>query len=38
MRWPVPPRRLIRVSAQLYNGVPQYARLAGALRKELPAD
>ena len=36
MRWPTPPRRLIRVSAQLYNRRSQYARLADALRKELP--
>jgi hypothetical protein len=36
MRWPAPPRRLIRVSAQLYNRRSQYARLADALRKELP--
>ena len=35
MRWPAPPRRLVRVSAQLYNRLPQYARLAEALRKEL---
>ncbi|HWN16971.1 MAG TPA: aminotransferase class V-fold PLP-dependent enzyme [Candidatus Dormibacteraeota bacterium] len=38
MRWPAPPRRLIRVSAQLYNRLPQYTRLAEALRKELPAE
>jgi isopenicillin-N epimerase len=38
MRWPAPPRRLIRVSAQLYNRLPQYTRLAAALRKELPAE
>jgi isopenicillin-N epimerase len=36
MRWPAPPRRQIRVSAQLYNHRPQYTRLAEALRKELP--
>jgi isopenicillin-N epimerase len=35
MSWPVAPRRLIRVSAQLYNGRAQYERLAQALRKEL---
>jgi isopenicillin-N epimerase len=35
MAWPAPPRRLIRISAQLYNSRAQYARLAEALRKEL---
>jgi len=38
MRWPAPPRRLVRVSAQLYNFAGQYARLAEALRKELAAE
>jgi hypothetical protein len=38
MRWPAPPRRLVRVSAQLYNRTAQYARLADALRKELAAE
>jgi len=38
MRWPAPPKRMIRVSAQLYNHLPQYVRLAGALRKELAAE
>jgi isopenicillin-N epimerase len=38
MRWPAPPRRLIRVSAQLYNRREQYARLADALGKELAAE
>jgi isopenicillin-N epimerase len=38
MRWPAPPKRMIRVSAQLYNHLPQYARLAEALRKELATD
>jgi isopenicillin-N epimerase len=33
--WPAPPRRLLRVSAQLYNAAEQYERLAGALRHEL---
>ena len=38
MRWPAPPKRMIRVSAQLYNHLPQYVRLAEALGKELAAD
>lgn len=38
MRWPTPPKRMVRVSAQLYNHLPQYVRLAEALRKELAAD
>ncbi len=33
--WPAPPRRLLRISAQLYNTLPQYQRLARALRAEL---
>ena len=31
--WPAPPKRLIRISAQLYNRLPEYARLADALRE-----
>ena len=35
MSWPAPPRRLIRISAQLYNSGAQFEHLAEALRKEL---
>ena len=31
--WPAPPKRLLRVSAQVYNSLPQYGSLAEALRK-----
>jgi isopenicillin-N epimerase len=34
--WPAPPECWLRVSAQLYNSLPEYERLAVALRKELP--
>jgi isopenicillin-N epimerase len=33
--WPAPPKRLLRVSAQLYNSLPQFERLAKALVEEL---
>lgn len=33
--WPGPPKRLLRVSAQLYNTTGDYERLAHALRTEL---
>ncbi len=33
--WPQPPRRLLRVSAQLYNSLPQYRTLAKVLLDEL---
>jgi isopenicillin-N epimerase len=33
--WPGPPRRLVRISAQLYNSPPQYVALAEALQKIL---
>ena len=33
--WPAPPKRWVRVSAQLYNSLPQYEALAQAMRKEL---
>ena len=35
MSWPAPPRRLVRISAQLYNARAQFVRLAEALGKEL---
>lgn len=33
--WPHPPKRVLRVSAQLYNRVEEYEKLAGALRQLL---
>ena len=38
MSWPASPRRLIRVSAQLYNTRDDYGRLADALVKTLAAE
>jgi isopenicillin-N epimerase len=31
--WPQPPRRLLRISAQLYNSLPQYGLLAEAVKE-----
>ncbi|MBI2206439.1 MAG: aminotransferase class V-fold PLP-dependent enzyme [Candidatus Rokubacteria bacterium] len=36
--WPRAPRRLVRVSAQLYNGRADYVRLAEAIAKSLEAE
>lgn len=33
--WPAPPKRLLRISAQLYNSLPQYRLLAEALKSEM---
>ena len=38
MSWPAAPHRLLRISAQLYNGPQHYARLAEALSAELTAE
>src|SRR5437764_8902568 len=35
MPWPYPPKRTLRISAQLYNAIEEYERLAEALRCEL---
>ncbi|MBN2497300.1 MAG: aminotransferase class V-fold PLP-dependent enzyme [Deltaproteobacteria bacterium] len=35
--WPAPPRRLLRISAQAYNRLEDYVRLADALEELLPA-
>lgn len=35
--WPRWPKRLLRISAQLYNSLPQYAQLAEAIRAECPS-
>ncbi|MBI3893904.1 MAG: aminotransferase class V-fold PLP-dependent enzyme [Candidatus Wallbacteria bacterium] len=34
--WPAPPRRLLRISCQLYNSAEDYAALATALARSLP--
>jgi isopenicillin-N epimerase len=33
--WPAPPKRALRISAQLYNSLPQYELLVKALITEL---
>ncbi|HJT18468.1 MAG TPA: aminotransferase class V-fold PLP-dependent enzyme [Thermoanaerobaculia bacterium] len=35
MQWPSPPKRLLRVSAQLYNTIADYEKLASALREHM---
>jgi isopenicillin-N epimerase len=38
MSWPAAPRRLVRISAQLYNRLDHYATLADAVSKELAGE
>jgi selenocysteine lyase/cysteine desulfurase len=37
LRWGNPPRRVLRISAQLYNAEDEFSRLASALRSRLSA-
>ena len=32
--WPAPPKRLLRISAQFYNSLPQYRLLAEAMARD----
>ena len=38
IHWPGFPKRLIRVSAQLYNGVSNYEALAHAMKQSLDSE
>ena len=36
--WPAVPRRVLRISAHLYNSIEQYERLGAAVGEELAAE